>query len=360
MPIKMKALYGYDTSGMKHAFYWAASRQKRNEVLQVKRGDPAAFEAVYQGRPGQREGSIFLEADFNYYEPPMFLEQGVINPIVREFCVKGYGVFQAWDTSFDETKESAYSVCVTGLYVPCNKFHRNEDPLIWGVCESHFDVLILEVFREKLDWGGLTMAFRTQRNKWNPDLVIIEKRASGISLFQAMQSAGVPILGVGTDVSKKARATEGVGAGSAQGWFRLHRVLFPLGKPSWLDAYTAELKDFSGADDAPSDQVDATVHLLRHAIMAGVNAALLPSEWSPDRGDPYDQAQLAEYGTQMLATDERTVLLTFFGEAESLSTDIFAGLCGRCAYHDANRFCSVHKAQKIALDTCGAFTNRAN
>lgn len=341
--IQLKVKYGEDP----HGFYWPNSEQKRSEVLSVKRNSPADFESVYQCRPGQREGSVFLESDFAYYEPPMDLFIGVGSPHVRAFVSKGHSINQGWDTAFTATKASAYTAGITGLLVPCSQYHRGEDPAIFGPCEFHFDVLILDCLRQKLDWGDLVANFKMQHNKWQPETMIVEKKASGIDLFNAMSSTGMSIRGVEAKLGKLGRAILSVGAGSAQGWFRQHRVLFPR-NAAWFDTLKAELKDFTGDDTSTTDQVDAIVHLIRHAIMQGSGGALLPSGWSPERGTPRDPDGMS----QMLApNDTRMEFLTFLGGLNSMSGDPFSGTCGRCGNY-ARGYCSLHKAVKPALDSC--------
>lgn len=344
-----------------NGFYWPESDQKYKEVLSVRRNSPANFEDIYQGRPGQREGSIFLAADLNaFYTPPEGLEIGIKNPAVATFLKKCHGVLQAWDTAFSTTLQSAYTVCATGALIPCNDYHRGEDPALLGPCESHFDVLLLEIMRKKLDWGDLTTAFKEQYIKWSPDNIILEKKASGISLFQAMESSGLPILAVNPSESKGARATNSVGlktAGSVQGWFRQHRVLRPLTAP-WIPKWLAEMKDFSGADDASSDQVDATVHLVTRAILMGAGMAFLPSGWTPERSampanltDPIKG--LSRFGGII---DPRQQMLNVIAALPSMTEDPFYGQCGRCLHFDPQTaLCEIQKRRVLALDSCGEY-----
>ncbi len=270
--------------------------------------------------------------------------------------MKGSGVFQAWDTAFSETKNSAFTVCETALFVPCNKYHRGEDPAVFGPCEYHFDVVVLDVFREKMDWGGLTLAFKAQTLKWHPEMSIVEKRASGISLFQAVSSAGFPILGIEATESKRARAINGVGAGSVQGWHRQHRVLYPI-DASWFPEYKRELKDFTGADGERSDQVDAHVHMGQHAIKEGSHSALLPTGWTPERGTQTGDAPLSPGLDQMNYADPRAMLLMNLGNLDTYVIDPFEGLCDRCSNYSRG-FCSLWNQKKVAMDSCPAFSPR--
>jgi phage terminase large subunit-like protein len=363
--IKLKLKYGTDARG----FYWPTSPQKRSELMSVKRGAPAAFEAVYQGRPGRREGAIFLESDFNYYIAPVSLVLGVVSEEVQKFIANGFGVFQSWDTAFSTTSVSAHSVCTTGLFVPCSHYHRDENEEYLGPCEFHFDVYILDVFREKLDWGGLTTAVKSQYAKWQPQAVLIENRATGISLIQSLNSI-IPIQGVDVGASGKgARAINRVdsrSAGSVQGWFRQHRVLYPIFpgenietgeplRPEWFGSHKAEMKDFSGNDDASSDQVDSIVHLVTHAIRSGSTSTVLPSDWSAETAIQTDQMAETE---MMLAreqgVDSRAAMLQILGEIEGLSDDPYDGTCARCKNYNYG-MCKLWNRKTIAMDSCANF-----
>ena len=363
-PQHLKLRYAPDSTGF--GFFWPESEQKLKEALTVRRASPADFEATYQCRPGQRTGNIFLAQDLEYYfKPPAHLELGIQSPAVAEFIRNGHGVFQAWDTAFSTTSQSAHTVCVTGLFVPCDQYHCGEDPAILGPCEHHFDVLILHVFRERIDWGGLISAVKTLYYRWRPQEIIIEKKASGISLIQALQSSDLPIIGVGATDSKGARALNSVGvqsAGSVQGWFRQHRCMVPayttqLPPPelAWLPVWMAEMKDFSGADDASSDQVDATVHLVTRAIMMGAGMAVLPSDWSPERS-ALPQRDAANAFTPEGLSDPRLNDLLFIADLPNNVENPFFGTCSNCT-HNGVTFCPIQKRRMLALDSCEYYEN---
>lgn len=284
----MKAVYGTDPKAQ--GFFWIESEQKRTEAWTVRRGSPADFEAVYQGRPGQRAGVIFLEDDLRaHYKPPLGLILGPTQPAVAAFLANGHMRLQSWDTAFSTTSQSAYTVCVTAMLIACNEYHCGESAEDQGPCDSHFDVYILDVFRKRMDFAELIPAIRIQANTWRPQEIVIEKKASGIDAIASLASSGLPIVPVTPRDSKKARALNTVGiksAGSVQGWFRQHRVLTPNPDQEnggffipWFENWKSELRDFSGDDDTSSDQVDATVHLVTRAIILSSGAVILPSGW---------------------------------------------------------------------------------
>lgn len=363
---KVKISYGFDPEGKmpdgsKEGFFWPQSQSKRKESQAVRRNSPSDFESVYQCSPGQREGSIFLEKDFAYYQQPLTLNEGIASSEVKEMCRKGHGVFQAWDTAFSATTDSAHTVGIAGLFSLCNSYHRGEDPLKMGECESHFDVAILDVYRQKLMAGdiggkGLMTAVRQQHMKWQPELEIVENKASGITLIQSLPGMDIPVLGVSAKEGKRARAIKSVdGAGSAQGWFQLHRVLFPK-YATWLEALKTELKDFTGDESAVTDQVDAIVHLICHAIELGSKTTMLPTGWSPNRAEPMAAMETMREAN-LEPQNDKAAFLAFMGELPLLSGDPFESSCARCLRYE-NGFCTVHRRQMVAMDICPSFESR--
>ena len=364
--IKLQLVYAIDEAA--RGFYWPESEQKRLELMSVARGSPMIFESTYQGRPGRREGSIFLSADLdNFFHPPLgingesCLSLGIQSPDTAAFLASAHGVFQAWDTAFSSSSQAAHTACITGLFVPCSSYHCGEDESIFGPCDFHFDILILDVFRERVDWGGLVSALKTQFHKWRPSEIIIEKKASGISLIQSMKNSGLPIIEAKADESKGARATNSIGvksAGSVQGWFRQHRVMVPADVScAWLDGWRAEMKDFSGDDDASSDRVDATVHLIQRAIFLGSASAVLPQDWAPEKsGTP---ARLSESQAAALLLDNpdpRAQTLAAIAMLPSWANDETWGLCGSC-YNYTDGFCKIHQRRVLSLDSCDSYLN---
>lgn len=360
--VKIKIPYGIDPdSDGRESFFWPASKHKRKEAQTVRRNSPADFESTYQQNPGFREGAIFTENDFAYYEPPQGLMLGIQAPDVKRFCVQGHSIVQAWDTAFSTTSSAAYTAGITGLLIPCQQFHCNEDPAVMGECEPHFDVAILDVFREKIAAGdlggkGLVTASRREFLKWQAELMLIENRASGITLIQSLPSLNIPVLGINPKEGKRARAINTVsGAGSAQGWFQLHRVLFPRWA-AWLEVLKTELKDFTGDESAVTDQVDAIVHLICYAIEQGSKAIILPKDWTPDRIAAEMSPAFDQYRE---LNDDRISFMTAIGDLEANAIDPFEATCARCvSFVKETGFCRRHKRNMVAFDVCQLFESR--
>jgi predicted phage terminase large subunit-like protein len=360
--------YGEDPTG--RGFYWPTSEQKRTELLNVKRLAPATFQSVYQCNPGAREGGIFLEEYFKGFRAPDGIELGIVHPNVRVFCGKGHSVVQAWDTAWDAKSTNDFSVCVTALLLPCSEYHRGESVEELGPCEPHFDVLILDVYRERLTWADLPVAFRRQHVKWQPEAIVIEKKQSGIGLYQTMEAAGLNVIGVTPQENKRARVLLGVGAGSVQGWFKLHRVLLAEGQ-TWVRPYKTELKDFTGDKSGKDDQVDATAHLVQYAIDLGSNTAMVPTDWTPERIDeimaiPKAPGSFVEMMQVEQGGGQAAAFLSMIGSLQNDSIDVFADTCARCRHFGVDgfgeprpQFCAIQQRRVAALESCTSFSPKS-
>ena len=104
-------------------------------------------------------------------------------------------VFQSYDTAYSEEdhKKAAYSARTT-----------------WGIFlddkSGKHCALLLEAWADRVDYYELRKLAKESYNKWRPDRVLIEKKASGISLVQDMRRGGIPVSTYSPDRDKIARA----------------------------------------------------------------------------------------------------------------------------------------------------------
>lgn len=339
---RLKAIYGVDPT--KSGFFNPSWTQKKKELMDVRRGDPVTFHSTYQGKPSEMVGNVFLESDFKYFMPIGDLSLGIQDPAIKKFVQDGLYLIQAWDTAYSEKRTADYSVCITGLLWPCEEYHRPEnDPLLIGECEPHFDLYILDLYRELLDFPNLTKAIKEQRLKWLPQHILIEEKVSGISAIQVLKSAGIYVEGVKSVEGKRARATTTVGTGSAQGWLRLHRVLFPYGAP-WLEVFKRELLGFDGSGNGYDDQVDALVTATIHTILASAGGQVIIGSTAQ---------------TPQELIDSKPEFLTMLGSDTLLDTSVFDPTdqtCKKCVFREGN-YCNFQNRKVILLDSCYNFTS---
>lgn len=355
----IKWVYDVDPSG--EGFFCPLLVQKRRDYFALKALRPAECEAVYQCNPGARTGSIFVESDFRYFEAPNGLELGKSSPAVAQFIKDHNGVVaQGWDTAMSAASTADWSVCATALLVPCEEFHRESDAAILGTCDQHYDVYILDIYRARLDIGDLALKIREQALKWNPEKIVIEKKASGASAMQALANTGLPIEGIMPQENKRDRAINGgAGAGSVQGWFKSGRVIFPYLEPpfsvSWLPELIRELKDFTGEKGATDDQVDALVHVVSYGIREGSAGIQFPTDWqTPEQIDAQMRMPTGLGAIFSGAYNLNDIQSMVDGGAIS---DPFADRCARCCHFKENKkpTCQLHLRMVTALHSCDDF-----
>jgi len=104
-------------------------------------------------------------------------------------------VMQSYDTAYEEREMDnlSYSARTTwGIW--------------WDEQTGLHRVLLLEAWRDRIDYVDLRRMAKKDYQEWKPDLVLIEKKASGNSLIQDMRRAGIPVHPYSPDKSKLARA----------------------------------------------------------------------------------------------------------------------------------------------------------
>lgn len=198
-------------------------REPEEVLNELRRGlGEFAFAGQYQQRPVPQDGGLIKEAWLQYYEE-------------HEKPEKFDQVIQSWDTANKDTELSDYSVCTT-----------------WGILKKK--IYLLHVHRARMDFPALKRAVIEQAGRYQPQVILIEDKASGTSLIQELRQGGL--------TSVKAYKPEGnkvmrMHAQTAQieGGF----VLLPKQTP-WLPGYLQEMLTFPrGAHD---DQVDSTSQAL--------------------------------------------------------------------------------------------------
>ena len=100
-------------------------------------------------------------------------------------------VIQSWDTAFSTKEKSSYSARTT-----------------WGVFreEGQINAIVLDMWYDRVTYPELRSIAQESYNEYQPDAVLIEKKASGQSLLQDLRMAGVPVLEYSPDRDKEARA----------------------------------------------------------------------------------------------------------------------------------------------------------
>lgn len=203
------------------------------EILEQLRRDMGnlTFAAQYQQNPLPVEGNLVKRSWFKAYQATdlIGLKQ----------------VIQSWDTGSKTAINHDYSVCTT-----------------WGLREGK--IYLLDVWRGKLEMPELCRKVIDLSDRFNPERVLIEDKASGTALMQALRAQyfhkAVGCEPKGDKVVRFSGVTPTIEGG---------HVFLPQ-TALWLDDYLHELCGFPGTKH--DDQVDSTsqaLHWIRDKASPG-------------------------------------------------------------------------------------------
>jgi predicted phage terminase large subunit-like protein len=182
------------------------------------------FQSQYQQDPVSREGGLIKRDWIRSYDP---------NNIPKDF----YYTFQSWDTASKIGEMNSYSVCTT-----------------WALSGSNF--YLLDVFRKRLTFPELKRTVIELFRKFKPSKLLIEDKASGISLIQELESAGVYCI---ESCKPEPGRDKYVRLAEQSIKFENGRVYLPS-QALWLEEYVREITGFPGSKH--DDQVDSTTQAL--------------------------------------------------------------------------------------------------
>ena len=140
-------------------------------------------------------------------------------------------VLQSYDTAFETKETSSYSARTT-----------------WGVFkyEGYDCLIVLEMWYDRVNFPELLKLAQASYDEWEPDAVLIEKKASGASLIQSLRMAGVPVLAYSPDRDKIAKAH------ASSALLEDGRIYYP--KRKWADDLISICASFPSGNN--SDIVD--------------------------------------------------------------------------------------------------------
>ena len=137
------------------------------ELLKTKASIPVSnWLAQYMQNPTSEEGAI-LKRDWwrdwtNKYPPPL------------DYIVQSY------DTAFTKKTTSDFSAITT-----------------WGVFTTEADgqnIILLNAFKDRYDFPELRRVALEEYREWNPDMVIIEAKATGLPLTHELRQMDIPVI----------------------------------------------------------------------------------------------------------------------------------------------------------------------
>ena len=127
------------------------------------------WSAQYQQNPTAEEGALIKREWWRSWE--------MDSPPPCE------AIIQSWDTAFLKTQRSDYSACTTwGVF-----YHPNDEG------KSVPNLILLDSFKDKLEFPDLKRKAHQHYWEWEPDQMIVEKKASGAPLIFELRAMGIPV-----------------------------------------------------------------------------------------------------------------------------------------------------------------------
>lgn len=199
-------------------------KYNESDLHRIKRNIGSRYwDALYQQNPTSEEGGIFKRAWWNYY---------------RELPKYQARTIQVWDTAQKDKTQNDYNVCTT--WVEGDKYYH-----------------LVDVFRERMGYPELKRKALQLADKYKPNAILIEDKASGISLIQDFQAdSKLPVI----PIPVNAGDDKVVRANTVSAFVEAGNVAILEGA-HWVNDFIDELADFPNAKH--DDQVDSAVHALR-------------------------------------------------------------------------------------------------
>lgn len=231
---------------------------KKEELESIKAEIPVSkWEAQYQQNPTSEEGAIVKREMWQIWE--------------KDYPPTCDYIIQSWDTAFEKSNRADYSACTTwGIF-----HHPNE------AGDLIPNVIILDAFKDRMEFPELKRTAYEMYKEWNPDTLIVEKKAAGAPLIYEMRQTGIPVSEYtpsrGSDKIARVNAISDLFA-SGLVWCPNKR---------WAEEVMEEMASFpNGAHD---DLVDSTTQALLRFRQGGF--IRIPT----DEVEPYTRRRKAEY-----------------------------------------------------------------
>ena len=205
--------------------------------------------AQYQQNPTSETSAIVKREWWQIWEPE--------NPPPCEFLL------QAWDTAFEKTNRSDYSACTTW-----GVFYQEDD-----AGNRQANIILLNAFRDRMEFPELKRKAVEEYKEWQPDSIIIEKKASGSPLIYEMRAMGIPVQeftpSKGNDKISRLNAVSDI--------FASGRVWVP--NTNWAEEVVDEVASFPAGEH--DDYVDSVSLAMMRFRKGGYVRTLLDEDDEP-------------------------------------------------------------------------------
>jgi len=143
---------------------------KKEELEALKSELPVGkWNAQYQQNPTSEEGAIVKREFWKLWNDD--------SPPPCDYII------QSWDTAFEKHNRADFSACTTWGVFDQEDRHGNMRP----------NIILLDAFKDRMEFPDLKKKAFEMWKDWNPDTLIIEKRAAGAPLIYEMRKIGVPL-----------------------------------------------------------------------------------------------------------------------------------------------------------------------
>ena len=143
---------------------------RREELEAIKAEIPVSkWEAQYQQNPTSEEGAIIKRNMWKIWE--------------ENDAPQCEYVIQSWDTAFEKSNRADYSACTTwGVF-----YKPDEHGL------SKPNIILLDAYKRRMEFPELKEKAMEFWKQWNPDALIVEKKAAGAPLIYELRKLGIPL-----------------------------------------------------------------------------------------------------------------------------------------------------------------------
>ena len=176
-------------------------------------------------------------------------------------------ILMSWDTAFEKHNRADYSACtVWGVfYMDDHGGDPEVHPDDRGKPQAH--IILLNAFRDRLEFPDLKRLVLREYKEWQPDGLIIEKKASGAPLIYELRSMGIPVQEFtptkGNDKISRLNAVSDI--------FASGRVWAPA--TSWAEEVIEEVASFPAGEH--DDYVDTVSMALARFRQGGYVRSIL-------------------------------------------------------------------------------------
>ena len=142
----------------------------QKELEAIKAEIPVGkWEAQYQQNPTSEEGAIIKREMWKIWE--------------KDTAPDCEYIIQSWDTAFEKNSRADYSACTTwGVF-----YRTNEEG------KEVANIILLDALKQRMEFPELKRKAYELYKEWNPDSLIIEKKAAGAPLIYELRQIGIPL-----------------------------------------------------------------------------------------------------------------------------------------------------------------------